>query len=100
MSEGLSRLSGLRGSGGSPPMPNVFDSVCALLIGTPSITYSGSLDALSDVQPRMRTCAPAPGSPLFVITSTPAARPRCVSFAFAVKTIVDAHGQMVATEPV
>ncbi|OLC96649.1 MAG: hypothetical protein AUJ00_03735 [Gemmatimonadetes bacterium 13_1_40CM_3_70_6] len=81
-------------------MPNVFASVCALLIGTPSITYSGSLDALSDVPPRMRICAPAPGSPLFVITSTPAARPWSIWFTFVVTPTFAAAGSMVATEPV
>ena len=65
MSEGLIKLSGLRGSGGSPPTPKPPGSVGTLLMGTPSITYNGSLLALIDVPPRMRTCAPAPGSPLF-----------------------------------
>jgi hypothetical protein len=79
ISDGLRRLSGLRCNDGlnpptSPPMiPR--DSVGELLIGTPSITYSGSLLALIDVPPRMRTCAPAPGSPLFGVIITPATRP-------------------------
>ena len=46
-----------------------------VVIGTPSITYSGALVALMELPPRISTCIPAPGSPLFWVTWTPAARP-------------------------
>src|SRR5690606_42142909 len=46
-----------------------------LSIGNPSITMSGSLDALSDDPPRMRMVAPLPGAPLLVVTETPATFP-------------------------
>jgi hypothetical protein len=75
MSDGLSMLSGLRDCAGSPPMPMALDSVSRFWIGTPSITYSGSLPPLIDVPPRIRICTPAPGSPLFCVICTPATRP-------------------------
>jgi len=68
-------FSGLRGSGGSPPMPKPPGSLEFPDIATPSMTNSGSLLALIEVPPRIRMCAPAPGSPLFWVTWTPVARP-------------------------
>src|SRR5258705_5175397 len=82
MSAGLSRFRGLRGSGGSPPTPTPPGSVGELLMGTPSMTYNGSLLALIEVPPRIRTCAPDPGSPLFGMMLTPAAPPRIIVATF------------------
>src|SRR5216117_2131567 len=76
MSDGLIVLSGLRGSGVGPPIAiPAGSSDASLLIGMPSIIYSGSLLALIDVPPRISICAPAPGSPLFCVIWTPVARP-------------------------
>ena len=43
-------------------------------MGTPSITYNGSLLLLIELPPRIKIWVPAPGSPLLRVTSTPAAR--------------------------
>src|SRR5437763_967566 len=43
--------------------------------GRPSMTYSGSLLALIEPFPRIRTRAPTPGMPELSITCTPAALP-------------------------
>src|SRR5947209_18871105 len=76
MSDGLIVFSGLRGNGVGPPIAiPAGSSDASLLIGMPSMMYSGSLLALIDVPPRMRICAPAPGSPLFWVIWTPVARP-------------------------
>ena len=55
MSEGFSRFRGLRGKGGVPTTPDMLGgSVATLLIGTPSITYNGSLVLLIELPPRIR----------------------------------------------
>ncbi len=100
MSDGLMRFSGLRGSDGEPPMPIPADSVSTLLIGTPSITYSGSLLALIEVPPRMRNCAPDPGSPLFCVIWTPATRPSIISLTFVITPTSASSASTSATEPV
>ena len=55
------------------------DSALVLLsalpeMGTPSMTYNGSLP-FSELIPRMLTEIPPPGAPEFCVTCTPAARP-------------------------
>src|SRR6187549_3749401 len=45
------------------------------IIGTPSITYNGSLLAFIEPIPLMRMLGVAPASPLAVVTCTPAALP-------------------------
>src|ERR1043166_8234485 len=59
MSFGLRKLSGFRPAESPPPAP--------VPIGTPSITKSGSLLALIEVAPRIRTENPPPGSLLSTI---------------------------------
>src|SRR5258707_326695 len=75
MSPGLIRFMGLRASGGAPTASDPAGCAETLLIGTPSMTYSGSFVLLIELPPRIRICIPAPGSPLFWMMSTPAARP-------------------------
>ena len=67
---------------------------------SPSTTSSGSLLALSDEPPRMRICAPAPGEPPAVITSTPATLPTSMSEALLVMPLLISSGLMAVTEPV
>src|SRR6266550_5460876 len=101
MSEGFSRLSGLRGNAGDPTTPDIpWGSVATLLIGTPSITYSGSLLLLIELPPRIRICDPAPGSPLFSVISTPAARPESICVTLVVTPTLACAGLIVETDPV
>jgi len=65
MSAGLIELSASRPTESPPPAP--------VPIGIPSITYSGSLAALTDVVPRIRMDVLPPGSLVFSITWTPGA---------------------------
>lgn len=46
----------------------------SLVIGNPSITIKGLLEALIEEPPRIRISDPEPGAPL-VVTDTPATRP-------------------------
>jgi hypothetical protein len=56
--------------------------------------------ALSEVPPRTRICAPAPGSPLFSVTFTPATRPWISPFALGTTPTFASSASTVATEPV
>ena len=69
-------------------------------MGTPSTTYSGSLLALIDVPPRMRICAPAPGSPLFWIMVTPATRPWIIWLGLVTTPTLASSASTVETDPV
>ena len=100
ISLGLSSVNGLRGSEGAPPRPIPPASVDSLLMGTPSMTYSGSLLALMEVPPRMRTWAPAPGSPPSSVTFTPATRPASMPFTFGMTPTLASAPLTVTTEPV
>ncbi len=78
MSSGFNVLSGDRATGAlPPPASGVIPAGWSdeLRIGTPSMTYNGWSLAEIEEPPRMRICAPAPGSPPFPVTWTPAARP-------------------------
>jgi hypothetical protein len=100
MSFGLIELSGLRASAAEPPMPTPSATAFAFWRGTPSTTYSGSLLAVIDVPPRMRTCTPPPGSPLFDVTLTPAARAVSSSLALVITPTLARSVFTVATDPV
>src|SRR2546425_166628 len=100
MSDGLSRFNGLRGSDGSPTEPLACGSVDTLFIGTPSMTYRGSFLALTELPPRIRICAPAPGSPLFWVISTPAARPWIIWSTLVMTPTFAASALTVETDPV
>src|SRR3989449_2743854 len=100
MSDGLSRFNGLRGSDGSPTEPLACGSVDTLFIGTPSMTYRGSFLALTELPPRIRICAPAPGSPLFWVISTPAARPWIIWSTLVMTPTFAASALSVETDPV
>ena len=56
--------------------------------------------ALIEVPPRIRICAPAPGSPLFWMISTPAARPWIIWFTLATTPTFAASASIVDTDPV
>ena len=64
MSAGLIELSALGAPGSVPPS-----------MGTPSMTMSGSLEALSEAPPRMRIVEPEPGPPPPGTICTPAILP-------------------------
>src|SRR2546426_2816638 len=100
MSDGLSKFRGLRGRAGLPPTPMLNGSVGTLLMGTPSITYRGSLLARIELPPRIRTWDAAPGSPLFWVISTPAARPRTIWSTFVTTPTFAADPSTVETDPV
>jgi len=53
-----------------------------------------------ELAPRMRICTPAPGSPLFWVILTPAARPCSIWFTLVVTPTLAVLGSTVATEPV
>ncbi|PYP81628.1 MAG: hypothetical protein DMD35_00725 [Gemmatimonadetes bacterium] len=53
-----------------------------------------------EVPPRMRTCMPPPGSPLFVVICTPATRPWSSWFAFEITPTLASSAPTVATDPV
>ena len=75
MSPGFSAARGFKPRIPSVNRVPVVASFRFVVIGTPSITYNGSLPAEMELPPRMRTMAPAPGWPLEVTTCTPDARP-------------------------
>src|SRR5256885_16212802 len=100
MSDGLSRFKGLRGSAGLPPTPKLNGSVGTLLIGTPSITYRGSLLARIELPPRINTWDAAPGPPLFWVISTPAARPRPTWSTFVTTPTFPPAPSPATTDPV
>jgi hypothetical protein len=58
-----------------PPKPMFRPEKLPCDIGTPSMTYSGSLPPEIDDEPRTRTVMAAPGVPEFCTTCTPASRP-------------------------
>ena len=62
--------------------------------GMPSTTYNGSLFAVSELVPRIRTLAPTPGMPELLSTCTPAARP-----CSAVLTVDVGAARMVTASP-
>ena len=69
-------------------------------IGMPSSTYSGSLDAVSEREPRMRMLMPSPGLLPLVTISTPGTRPLIASMAFALGTACTSSPDTEATDPV
>ncbi len=69
-------------------------------MGTPSMTYNGSLLALIEVPPRIRTCAPDPGSPLFGMMLTPAARPWIMLSTFVTTPTLAVDASTEETDPV
>ena len=71
-----------------------------LSIAKPSTTMSGSLEALREAPPRIRICAPAPGVPPSVITSTPAILPTIISVALLVIPFDSSSGLIAVTDPV
>ena len=93
-------LSGFLASWAPPPTPMPAASMSTLLIGTPSITYSGWLLALSDVPPRIKICELAPGSPLLSVTLSPAARPDSMLFTLGTTPTSATSAEMEETDPV
>src|SRR5256886_8070944 len=79
MSSGFSAARGFKPRIPSVNRVPVVASFRFVVIGTPSITYNGSLPAEMELPPRMRTIVPAPGCPLEETTWTPAARPSSAS---------------------
>ena len=69
-------------------------------MGSPSMTISGSFDALSDEPPRMRMVELLPGAPSLLITLTPATLPASMSCALVVMPLLSSSGLMALTEPV
>src|SRR5690606_32802973 len=98
ISFGFNELSGFRGEG-SPTTDEVGD-IGALLIGKPSMTYSGSLLALIEFAPRMRMEAPPPGSLLDCVTCTPGALPAINRSTYCLKPVLKSAASKDATEPV
>ncbi len=79
ISLGLIKFSGF--VAGAPPIPAAetpSGEVVDMSSGTPSITYKGCWLERMVLAPRMRICAPAPGSPLFWVICTPAILP-CIN---------------------
>jgi hypothetical protein len=68
-------------------------------MGTPSMTISGSLLALSEAPPRMRIRPPAPGEPSGVIC-TPATLPTSRSLAVEIAPFWKLFSPMEVIEPV
>jgi len=89
MSLGLMVLNGLR----IPEMPS-------LSMGTPSITISGSLLALSDEPPRMRMVEPDPGAPPPEVICTPAILPDTSSCGDVMAPLLKSADVMAETDPV
>jgi hypothetical protein len=101
MSFGLMLLSGLRFSAGLMSTPPIAPAATlSFWSGMPSTTYRGSLLALIEVPPRIRICAPPPGSPLFVTIWSPATRPWSIWLAFVITPTFACSASTVATEPV
>ncbi len=68
--------------------------------GNPSTTYNGSLPALIEVPPRIRIRGSAPGSPLLLVTVTPAARPCSACVAPRVGNSLSSAAETDDIEPV
>ncbi len=93
MSSGFRKLSASRPAEMPPPAP--------VLTGMPSITYSGSLLALTEVAPRMRIVTLPPGS-LLSTTCTPAtlAVSSCWGLTMAGEMGLNCAGESCVTAPV
>ena len=91
----LSMSSGLMEDSGSdmPEMPS-------LETGRPSMTMSGSLEALMEEPPRIRMVAPAPGIPEPAVTTTPALLPRRRSAGVVMTPLLISSALTVETDPV
>ena len=91
----LSMSSGLMEESGSdmPEMPS-------LDTGRPSMTMSGSLEALMEEPPRTRMVAPEPGIPEPEVTTTPALLPRRRSAGEVMTPLLMSSPLTVETEPV
>ncbi len=89
MSFGLRKFSGLRPADTPPPMAS----------GTPSMTNSGSLLALIDVPPRIRTAIPPPGS-LLSTTCTPGTFALMSSSGLMMRPGLNSFGVTATAEPV
>ena len=71
-----------------------------LSIGTLSMTINGSLLALRDEPPRMRTLDLAPGVPPSLVIATPATLPTSKSWALTTTPLFLLSGFKAATDPV
>ena len=71
-----------------------------LVMGTPSITISGLLEAESEEPPRMRMLALPVGSPPLVVTVTPGLAPTRRSCADVDMPASTSSGVTIATDPV
>ena len=89
ISSGLSRS---KGFDMAPPAP------CA--IGTPSMTINGSLEALSEADPRILMREPEPGPPSPGVTSRPGTLPLSMSWVLTTAPLFRSSALKAMMEPV